>query len=60
MASNWPHCDTHLRLCHSEQADTDRIELLKLYEKVEITGSEMQAVGWMTKHLPDELLQQMC
>jgi hypothetical protein len=27
---------------------------------MEITGSEVRAVGWMIKHLPAELLQETC
>ena len=34
---------------------------IKVYEKMEITGREVQAIGWMMfKHLRDELLQKMC
>ena len=48
-------------LCHSEDADADRKKFLEAYEKMEITGSEVLAKGWMMiKHLPAELLQEMC
>jgi hypothetical protein len=35
-------------------------EFLEVQEKMEITGSEVRAVGWMIKQLPAELLQESC
>jgi hypothetical protein len=35
-------------------------EFLEVQEKMEITGSEVRAVGWMIKHLPAEILQETC
>jgi hypothetical protein len=53
-----PLCDNHLRC--SVILKTLMLtgqEFIEVYEKMEITGSEVRAVGWMIKHLPAELLQ---
>ena len=34
--------------------------MMMMEEKMEITGCEVQAIGWMIEHLPAEILQEMC
>ena len=56
-----PLCDTHLSL--SVILKTPILtghEFLEVYEKMEITWYEARAIGWMIKHIPAELLQEMC
>ena len=44
-AWDWNHCDTHLRLCQSENADADWREFLEVKENMEISGREVRARG---------------
>ena len=57
-----PLCDTHLHLSVILKTLTlTEQEIIELKEKMEITGREVRAIGWMViKHLPAELLQEMC
>ena len=50
-----PLYDTYL--CHIENADADRREKVR---KLEMAGREVWHIGWMIKHLPAEVLQEMC
>ena len=48
-------------LCHSGNAEADRTGISWGVRKMEITESEVRTIGWMMiKHLPAELLQEMC
>ena len=56
-----PLCDTHLHL--SVILKTLMLtgqEFLEVKDNMEITGHEVRTIGWMIKHLPPELLQEMC
>ena len=57
-----PLCDTHLHLSVILKTLTlTGQEFLEVKEKTEITGHEVRTIGWMIiKHLPAELLQEMC
>ena len=55
-----PLCDTHLRLYVILKTLTLTVqEFPEVQEKTTITGHEIRVIGWMIKHLPAELLQEM-